>query len=379
MAIYPAGYFYERLRERKCRHEFRRIMRMYYLLLRSKKAIRAGILFFLIMGQQKSFAQHVHDSAYYKTFPNVLTVRVYTVKDYADFSFASFTKRSGIQYQSNATTNLGAGVTYKNLSGNFSAGFGFLNNGIEERGKTSTLDLQFHFFPHSWISDLIFLSYKGFHASQEYYPHQLQGSYYYRPDVSLSLLGLSAYRVQHPDKFSYRTAFYQNEWLKKSSGTLLYGGAIYYQSISADSSLIPAGLAGLFANRDFNQFHFISVGPGIGYAHSLVLKQHFYLLGSAIINANIVFSTDENDITKNTRTGFEPALNFKTAAGYSGNDWNVSLSWAGNVLLAQQAYVSKANIFPVSEVRLTLAKQITLKKPIPVLSNVIDKIFGKEE
>jgi hypothetical protein len=161
---------------------------------------------------------------------------------------------------------------------------------------------------------------------------------------------------------------------------LLYGGAIYYQSINAeDSSLIPVKLAGFFANKNFSNFHFISIGPGVGYARTLVLKQHFYLLGSAIINANIIFSTDKNDLTKNSRSGFEPALNFKAAGGYSGKTWNVSLSWAGNVLLAKQVYVSKENIFAVSEVRLTLAKQIMLKKPVPVLSNVIEKIFGKQE
>lgn len=362
------------------RHEFRPLLSMHYLLMKRKKIIQFGVLFFLMLVQHRTFAQHVHDSLYYTTFPNVLTVRVYTVKDYADFSFASLHKRSGIMYKSNAATNLGAGITYKNISGNFSAGFGFLNKGIAERGKTSTLDLQFHFFPRNWVSDLTFLRYKGFYASPQYYPHQLQGSYYYRPDVELTLLGLAAYRIQNANKFSYRSAFNQNEWIKKSSGSLLYGGAVYYQSINADdSSLIPVKLAGSFANKDFYKFHFISIGPGIGYARTMVLKQHFYLLGSAIINANIIFSTDKNDFTKNTRTGFEPALNFKTAAGYSGNAWNVSLSWAGNVLLAKQAYVSKANIFPVSEVRLTLAKQIMLKKPVPVLSNVIDKIFGKEE
>jgi hypothetical protein len=353
---------------------------MHYVLIKRKKVIQFGILFFLILMQIKTFAQHVHDSLYYTTFPNVLTVRVYTVKDYAGFSFASLYKRSGIQYKSNAARNLGAGVTYKNVSANFSAGFGFLNNGIEEKGKTSTLDFQFHFFPRNWTSDLIFLNYKGFYTSPKYYSHQLQGNYYYRPDVSLTLFGLSAYRIQNANKFSYRSAFYQNEWIKKSSGSLLYGGAIYYQSINADdSSLIPIKLAGSFANKDFNKFHFISIGPGVGYAHTVVLKQHFYLLGSAIISANIIFSTDQNDVAKNTRTGFEPALNFKTAAGYSGKAWNVSLSWAGNVLLAKQAYVSKENSFSVSEVRLTLAKQIMLKKPVPVLSSVIDKIFGKQE
>src|SRR6186713_2664171 len=93
---------------KKCRHEFRRVIRMHYLLMKRKKAIQFGLLFFLILTQQNTFAQHVHDSVYYKTFPNVLTVRVYTVKDYAHFSFASLTKRSGIHYKSNATTNLGA-------------------------------------------------------------------------------------------------------------------------------------------------------------------------------------------------------------------------------------------------------------------------------
>ena len=361
------------------RHEFRPVISMHYLKIR-KIIIQFGILSFLILLQNNTFAQHIHDSLYYTTFPNALTVRVYTAKDYADFSFASTNKRYGIQYKSNAATNLGVGVTYKNVSGNFSSGFGFLNNGIEERGKTSTLDFQFHFFPRNWTSDLTFLRYKGFYATPQYNPHQIPGSYYYRPDIQLTLLGLAAYRIQNGNKFSFRSAFFQNEWIKKSSGTLLYGGAIYYQSISADdSSLIPVKLAGFFANKDFSNFHFISIGPGIGYARTTVLKQHFYLLGSAIINANIIFSTDKNNLTKNTLIGFEPALNFKTAAGYSGKAWNVSLSWAGNILLAKQAYVSKANTFPVSEVRLTLAKQIMLKKPVPVLSNAIDKIFGKQE
>jgi len=48
---------------------------------------------------------------------------------------SSFNKASNITYSSNATTNLGAGVTYRNLSANVSAGLGFLNNGIEKRGR----------------------------------------------------------------------------------------------------------------------------------------------------------------------------------------------------------------------------------------------------
>ena len=343
-----------------------------------KKHVALLNAIFLFLLHINTFSQK-HDSLYYKTFSNALTARIYTVKDYADFSFSSINKNSNITYRSNATINLGVGVTYKNLSGNLSAGFGFLNKGIEKRGKTSSLDFQFHFFLQKWTSDLLFLHYKGFYAAPGNYPLALPGNYYYRPDIRLNLTGLTAYRVQNSGKFSYRSAFYQNEWIRKSSGTLLYGGAVYYESINSnDSSLIPSKVAELFTNSNFYNFHFISFGPGIGYAYALVIKKHFYVLASAIINGNINFSTDENGSIKNKRTSFGPGVNFKTAAGYGGPVWNVSLSWAGNVLLVKQANIPNANTFPTSEVRLTLARQIILKKPIPVVGNAIDKILGKE-
>ena len=65
--------------------------------------------------------------------------------------------------------------------------------------------------------------------------------------------------------------------------------------------------------------------------------------------------------------------------GYGGMGWNVTLNWAGNVLLVKQANAPGATVFPTGEVRFMFAKQIMLKKPIPVVSNVIDKIFGKQE
>ncbi len=345
-----------------------------------KKRLALLNAIFLFLLHINIFSQDSNDSLYYKTFPNALTVRIYTVKDYAGFSFSSPGRKSDITYRSNSTTNLGAGVTYKNLSANFSTGFGFLNNGIEKRGKTTALDLQFHFFLQKWTSDLLFLHYKGFYAAPESYSYELPDNYYYRPDISLNLLGFAAYRVQNFEKFSYRSAFYQNEWIRKSTGTLLYGGSVYYENInSKDSNLIPSKILGFFPGANFSNFHFITFGPGVGYAYIAVIKKHFYVLSSAIINGNINFVSSENGSVNNKKMGFEPGINFKTAAGYGGTIWNVSLSWAGNVLLVKQANDPTANIFPTSEVRLTLARQIMLKKPIPVVSNVIDGIFGKED
>ena len=173
-----------------------------------------GVIFIVLL-HLSMLAQSQHDSLYYTTFPNALTVRMYSVKDYTGFTLSSFNKASNIIYRSNATTNLGVGVTYRNVSANISAGFGFLNNGIEERGKTTSLDFQFHFFLKNWISDLLFLHYKGFYAAPGSYPYEPSGNYYYRPDIQLNLLGLTAYHVQNGSRFSYRSAFYQNEWIRK--------------------------------------------------------------------------------------------------------------------------------------------------------------------
>lgn len=322
---------------------------------------------------------NLHDSVYYKTFSKALTVRIYSVKDYAAFSFRSFNKNSILKYKSNTTLNLGAGVTYKNLSGNLSTGFGFLNPGIEERGKTKFLDFQVHFFPRKWSSDLLFQHYKGFYAPEGFAsatPH----SYYYRPDIYLNLIGFSVYRLQNFQQFSFRAPFNQNEWIRKTSGTFLYGGNIAYENIhSNDSSFIPAKVADLFPDAGMNKFYFISIGPGAGYAQTVVFKNHFYILGSAVLNANLNFSAGRSDSITNKQTSFEPGLIFKTAAGYGGNAWNVSLSWAGNILFVKQAALQKTNNFYSGELRLTLARQITLKKPIPVVSNVIEKVFGKED
>ena len=338
------------------------------------------MFFSILLNCCHSQTTNLHDSVYYKTFPNALTVRIYSVKDYADFSFRPISNNTSLKYKSNTTLNLGAGVTYKNLSGNFSSDFGFLNRGIQDRGKTEFLDFQVHFFPQKWTSDILYQHYKGFYLSPQNYAGLVPKGYYYRPDISLNFVAISAYRLQNSRQFSFRSAFNQNEWIRKSSGTFLYGGNVSYENIaSKDSSLIPSKVNDLFPNAGANKFHFISFGPGAGYAQTVVFKNHFYILGSAILNGNLNFCINESDSITNNKTSFEPGIIFKTAAGYGGSVWNVSLSWAGNLLLIQQAGLTKANNFYSGELRLTLARQISLKKPIPFLGKTLDNIFGKED
>ena len=97
-------------------------------------------------------------------------------------------------------------------------------------------------------------------------------------------MGVAFYRCLNDKHFSYQAGLLQNEWQKKSTGSVLLGGEIYYGAIHGDSSLVPTVQDTAFSARAIYKFHFFSLGPGIGYEYTLVIKEHFFLPGSATIN-----------------------------------------------------------------------------------------------
>lgn len=310
-----------------------------------------------------AFTQKVdtHDTSYYKTYPNSLTARFYFSQKYANLTFQSADDTKDLQYRANTKLNMGIGATYHNLTLNLALGFGFLNND-EEKGKTKSLDLQLHLFPKNWAADLLLIHYKGLHAYPKGYAAANSGTYYYRPDIKLNEFGVTAYRVANANKFSYRAAMVQNEWQTKSAGSLLYGGEIYYAGFKGDSTIIPAKVSNSFSQASVSNFHFISLGPGIGYAYTIVAAKHLFIMGSVIANADINFATDEINNAKTNKVSLEPAAVYKAAAGYNGNVWDVSVNWAGNALLVKEPGVSKANFLPTGNFRFVIAKKIMLKK-----------------
>ncbi len=100
-------------------------------------------------------------------------------------------------------------------------------------------------------------------------------NYYLRPDIKRDVIGISAFRVANANKFSYRAAITQNEWQTKSAGSLLYGGEIYYGQVKGDSAIVHNKVSNNFEQAGLNKINFISVGPGIGYAYTLVIHKNF--------------------------------------------------------------------------------------------------------
>ncbi|HUS02186.1 MAG TPA: DUF4421 domain-containing protein [Chitinophagaceae bacterium] len=301
-----------------------------------------------------------HDSTYFTTYPDAITARLYLSKKYAPFTLPASGNVEDIIYKPNTKMNLGIGATYKNYSLNVAYGFSFINKSYKDKGSTKGLDLHFHLFPTKLTVDVLGVFHKGYYLTPKGYAVPNANTYYYRPDVKITLFGLAAYRVPNGEKFSYRAAFVQNEWQTKSAGSLLYGGEAYYVSFSGDSALVPKQIQSGYPQAGIKKINFISIGPGIGYAYTLVIEKHFFITASLIGNMDLNFTSEEGTAT-NKKFSVKPAAVYKGAAGYNSNTWSLAATLTGNALLVRGASSSKDYFLPVGNYRLTLAKKIMRK------------------
>jgi hypothetical protein len=152
----------------------------------------------------------------------------------------------------------------------------------------------------------------------------------------------------------------QSEWQKRSAGSLLYGGEVYYGVIKDDSSLVPSHTVNSFSAEGINKLSFITTGLGGGYAYTLVLKQNFYLMGSAIVNMDVSFTNEHNKSVSNKKTSVNPSFIYKAAFGYQSDTWNFSANWAANTIRVDGAASSHPYSIPTGNYRIILAKRLDI-------------------
>ncbi|MDZ4793022.1 MAG: DUF4421 family protein [Bacteroidota bacterium] len=321
-----------------------------FILLMSTNAVQA---------QKKKYE---HDSTYYEMYPDKLTLRLYVGQKVTRFVIPSNGSAEDVEYRANHKVNTGFGVTWHNYSLSAFYGFSFLNKDTKVRGKTKGLDLQFHLYPHKWAIDLLVVMPKGMYMHPKGYAAANSASYYYRPDVKERLWGISAYKVPNKEKFSYRASIVQNEWQKKSAGSVLYGGEAYFGIIEGDSAFVPKAIQTGFPQAGITEMRYITIAPGIGYAYTLVLDKHFFVMGSLVGNLDLNLTTEEIGTTQNKKTSVSPSGVYKAAVGYNSSTWGFNFSITGRESLVKAASSTKDYFLPTGAYRIALSKKIQLKK-----------------
>lgn len=323
-----------------------------------------ALLYFSAMVPSRLNAQHKsrQDEHYYATYHNAVIPRLYLSKKNTSFTLpASAANTTDLKYKANNRTNLGVGIIYKIYSLNLGYDFDFVNpTDNDEKGDTKGLNMQFHIYPRGWVIDAVGLFQKGFYlTSKDYYPGK-PGQYTHRKDVKQDFVNIAAYYLSNPNRFSYRAAMIQNEWQRKSAGTLLYGGQAYYGSMRGDSALVPKSIETRFPQVVFKKINFFSLGAGAGYAYTLVAGEHLFVMGSLVGNVNLNFATEEG-LKKEKKTSIGPAAIYKASVGYNSATWSLSANYAGNSYWMQGASSSQQYFMPSDNFRLVLEKKLGKK------------------
>ena len=327
------------------------------------RAILSGCIVLTIPQYLIAQTKHPYDSSYYTVYPNTLTTRIFLSKKYTSVTLPSADDHTtDLKYNPNEKLNLGIGFTYHNFSLNVGAGLGFLNPDQGNKGDTKSFDLQLRLYPYKWAIDALAIFHTGHYLEPEGYAAPYPNTYYLRPDIKLNLAGISAYRVPNAGKFSYHAAMIQNEWQKRSAGSLLIGGEAYFGLVKGDSSLVPSGLDKNFEQAGINKLRFFSAGPGIGYAYTWVIDKHFFIMGSAVANVDLNYATESGTNFSNNRFSLTFVPIFKTAIGYNSDKWDISANWSGIIFSIGSAASAETYFFQSGNYRLILARRINLKK-----------------
>jgi hypothetical protein len=312
--------------------------------------------------QAQRYNKYAHDSSYYEMYPDKLTGRIYTSKKFEDINVPSGGSAPDLKYVANHKLNFGVGVTWHNFTLNAYYGF---HNSNASRGKTKGLDVQLHMYPHKWAVDLLIVMPKGLYIKPKGAGSTDPSKYYSNKDTKERIYGVAAYKVPNKEKFSYRAALVQNEWQKKSAGSLLYGGELYYViGPENDSNFIPQPIENNYVQKGYHEMKFISIGPGIGYAYTAVMDQHFFIMGSLIANLKINLATEESPVVvKKTTIG--PSAIFKTAIGYNSSTWSFVLQATGNAIIGKGPASKQTYTYKADQIKLSLAKKFLVRKKHP--------------
>ncbi len=334
------------------------------------------VLFFSQAAAQKFEIDH--DTSYYNSYRSMLTGRVYLSRKYNVLSFNPPPPATTFKYRATTSLNLGIGATYHAITVNIGIGITKFNSN-NEKGDTKYLSLQGHFYARKWNVDLQGEFYKGYYMTPQGLAAPPGKDYYLRPDMGFSLIGFAFYRALNSKKFSYQAGLLQNEWQKKSAGSLLYGGEIYYGAIFGDSSLVPTLVDPNAEMADIDKFHFFSFGPGIGYAYTFVYKEHFFVLGSLTLNLAFRYSSEISTKLDQhaSQMGFRPNYIVHAGTGYNGSKWSLSILWVDTELFMHGENTDYRYTVGVGNYRLVYARRFNLNRKMKKILEPIPEIMGE--
>jgi len=310
------------------------------------------------------------DSTYISTYERLVTARVYYSRTNTGVRFTGADNHT-FSYMPNNSKALGIGVSYRYVTVNIALG---LLGRDPTKGRTHSFSLQPSLYKHQWMYDFVIQHYEGMYLTPQNV-YSMSNSFYLRPDIATTLVGMDFWRIMNSDKFSYRAAMTQNDWQLKSAGSLLLGGEAHFGNIAGDSALTPQAIATDFPQNQVYRATSFYIGPGIGYAYNFVFKKNFYVSAGITENFDFIFGKEyarAPAVDKNVAT-ISFNLNYRLAVGFNDKNWNISASMYNSSQTLKSYYSQDYRQFS-QNYRITIARRINPgHKTRKIFLNDLDK------
>ncbi|SIO55910.1 DUF4421 domain-containing protein [Chitinophaga niabensis] len=313
----------------------------------------------------KRLLQTENDSAYIEDHTEDLTVRVFGSRKYTYYDIVDKRLKEEVLYRPNTSNNIGFGFNYKFIGINIGFKLPFINNDDDQYGKTKYLDLQSHLYLRKLVIDFYGQYYKGYYLANRRFNSQALSL---RPDMYNTDLGLNVQYIFNDKKFSYRAAYLQNEYQKKSAGSFIVGGEVFAWKMKGDSALIPSnlGIEGFFDNEPFHRTSSVSMAANVGYAHTFVIKKYFFvtasLTGSAGVNQTVLNYLDGRN--KRREFGWQLNNTVRFSAGYNSSKYFAGIHYVDMVTRSESPVNRTYQTFGTGNFRVSVARRFALKKPL---------------
>ncbi|MEQ8323997.1 MAG: DUF4421 family protein [Vicingaceae bacterium] len=282
--------------------------------------MKLHFLFLVFVGSQ-AFSQEVVKNRYFENYPAMLTTRLYEVTKFNSFQILTSDESEVITYRPNTNVNMGFGFTYRGLSLNLGFKIPAFNDDSEEFGKTEHFNADAGLYLKKVAGLAFFQFYNGYYISDlnTVRPDNGRGNgLLIRPDVKFFSVGVSGEYIVNYNKFSYRAAFTQDAWQKKSAGSFLIGGYAIYSGSSGDSNLIPTSESARFDSLNLREVVSFDVGPMVGYVYTLVINQHWFSTASLSLGRGLNFLEVYDGVALSRELNVNFRVNFRFALGYNG-------------------------------------------------------------
>jgi hypothetical protein len=316
------------------------------------------------------------DTNYIEPYTKMVTGRAFFSQKYTIFGMEGKPGFREIQYRPNTNLSFGLGATYRSLTLNLGYGFSFLNPETD-RGKTKYIDLQTHIYGMKWRYDLFGQFYKGYYIFPKGFGSGNDNEFYKRPDLNVREIGISAFHIYNNKRFSYRAAFLQSEWQRKSAGSFLLGGGIVYGNVKADSAFVPSREQANYEQKDIKALRYLELGPGLGYAYTFVWKENWFVTASANLNFDLGFVEETTNTETVSSRHISPNFLFRTGFGYNSADWNINFSWVTNRTSVSGQFPKGSYNINTGNIRLTVAKRFIPGKELRKILNHIDRVLDR--